>query len=59
MALARWPTRWGQQHSFRRIRQFSSWALPRSPGARRRVWERLAIFCDSGLFRPRYGVMTC
>jgi hypothetical protein len=33
-----------------------SWALARSPGPRRLAWARLAAFCDSGLFRPLYGV---
>ncbi len=59
MALAICPARQGQQRSLRRMCQFLSWALARSPGERSRAWARLACFWDSGLFRPLYGVMAC
>ncbi len=52
MALARWPARWGQLRSLVRIFHDLSWAFARSPGPRRRAWERLAVFWESGLSRP-------
>jgi hypothetical protein len=58
MALASCPAFQGQQRSLRRMRQVLSWAFALSPGARSRAWARLAAFCDSGLFLPRYGVIT-
>jgi hypothetical protein len=33
----------GQQQSLVMIFQFLSWAFARSPGPRRRAWERLAL----------------
>jgi hypothetical protein len=58
MALAKCPARWGQQRSFRRMRHVFSDALARSPGPRSLAWDRLASFCEAGLFFPRYGVQT-
>jgi hypothetical protein len=58
MALASCPARQGQQRSFRRIFHVLSWAFARSPGARSLAWARLASFCDSGLFFPRYGIFA-
>jgi hypothetical protein len=49
----------GAQRSLRRMRQFLSWAFAPSPGNPGRVWARLAPFCESGLFRPLYGVRMC
>ncbi len=51
-ALARRPARWGQQRSFRRMRQDLSWAFARSPGPRSLACARLASLCGSGLSRP-------
>ena len=39
--------------------QVLSWAFARSPGERSFAWARLASFCDSGLFLPRYGIFAC
>jgi hypothetical protein len=58
MALARCPARQGQQRSLRKMCQVLSWALACSPGARSCAWARLADFCEAGLFRLRYGVIT-
>jgi Reverse transcriptase (RNA-dependent DNA polymerase) len=58
MALASCPAFHGQQRSLRRMRQVLSWALARSPGPRSLAWARLAAFCEAGLPRPLYGVIT-
>lgn len=58
MALHRWPALDGLHRSFRRIFQLFSRAFARSPGPRSLAWARLALFWDSGLSLPLYGVRT-
>jgi hypothetical protein len=48
----------GKQRSLRRMRKFLSWAFARSPGLRSLAWARLASFCETGLPRPLYGVIS-
>lgn len=58
MALASRPMRRGLRRTLCRTRQYLSWALARSPGPRSRACALLASFCDCGLRRPLYGVIT-